>query len=856
MKKFVVNINSTLDAFHSYLFDLKVKNILIPLFLSGLFSGLVLGIVAFTERVTAYGMGLGLINKLQVLSSSICLISTFGIFIDALIFLAILISIYLFLGFTRLTKEKGNVSPYKVLILYSIIAAAICTFGFIHLFLQVSDNALAVFFQRPEVLIKVLYVLVVVIVVTSCFLIFLIKRKYFNNYLRESKKLLIILFVGAIAIWSVLIFLYSEVASNSFLICFYFARQIVLFTNYLWPKIISLYVNNLYVFDACLFVILSVLFVAISHLLVFVIKKLLEFKYFLAIVGALLFLLFVLLYLLSQNMYSNQLFFNFAMSLILIGVASTAFIFLNSILLIIYHYYKKPVEAVVSTKIKYRYLVLFYVILSVLAFWGLKTSNATKAFIFRHCTYQKTVLDWPKLFDLNKSVVVYPPCKKVLVNGEDTKGLKQKLKRKPNIFFITIDTLGGKATNDFIRDNKGSTISKFSKGSYNFVNAYSPAPYTYASFSATFASKYLAHMADIDFPTLPQILALNGYRTASFISLSPFNEKGSVTLNPKNYPLVFNRDGVSTDKSFKTVSLKNYKNFIGMFLVTLGDKCYPSLMSKGYNENIRPVIKDYNFQKDNLITAKYLNYLDNYNGDRPLFVWLHYSQLHLVPPSIIFECLLSNNEFKKAYMYNLGVVDINLKKDFDALKQLGIFDNSIIILTSDHGESAKEHGNFFHVYSTYNEYNYIPLMIKLPGENKPKIINKPVSLLDITPTILNYLGYNYKNFDYSGRSLLKSMENVDNKKRSVFSILYMYKSSNNFSYNLTGFDNCYDKTELEIAIVDENNEWKLIDNKYFNFRELYNLRKDPGERNNLIDQNPEKARQLLQQIHNTLFLKK
>jgi len=77
----------------------------------------------------------------------------------------------------------------------------------------------------------------------------------------------------------------------------------------------------------------------------------------------------------------------------------------------------------------------------------------------------------------------------------------------------------------------------------------------------------------------------------------------------------------------------------------------------------------------------------------------------------------------------------------DSLKKHGLYDDSIIIFTADHGEQLYEHGGWNHGHSIYNEEIHIPLIIKLPGNKDAGL--KPdffVTQVDVLPTILEYIG--------------------------------------------------------------------------------------------------------------------
>ncbi len=90
----------------------------------------------------------------------------------------------------------------------------------------------------------------------------------------------------------------------------------------------------------------------------------------------------------------------------------------------------------------------------------------------------------------------------------------------------------------------------------------------------------------------------------------------------------------------------------------------------------------------------------------------------------------------------------------DQLKQRGLDDNTLLIITADHGESFGERAMVGHALSVYQEMVHVPLLIKYPGKNIPEVVDNSVSLADLMPTILAVLGYPAPK-NVQGRNLLR-----------------------------------------------------------------------------------------------------
>ncbi len=109
--------------------------------------------------------------------------------------------------------------------------------------------------------------------------------------------------------------------------------------------------------------------------------------------------------------------------------------------------------------------------------------------------------------------------------------------------------------------------------------------------------------------------------------------------------------------------------------------------------------------------------------------------------------------------YDAGIryADEVIAQLLDRLKGLGIYEDTMIILTSDHGEALGENGvYFFHGLTVSVEQIRIPLMIKYPGSRlKGQVSEVPVSSVDIMPTILESCGIDMARFRFDGYSLLR-----------------------------------------------------------------------------------------------------
>ena len=159
-----------------------------------------------------------------------------------------------------------------------------------------------------------------------------------------------------------------------------------------------------------------------------------------------------------------------------------------------------------------------------------------------------------------------------------------------------------------------------------------------------------------------------------------------------------------------------------------------------------------------------------------------------------------------------------------ALDEAGLADETTVVVSGDHGELALEHQQYYKM-SLFEGSARVPLVLNGPGIRAGQRIETPVSLVDIAPTICDLTGLE-KRSSFDGESLLPLARGETTESRGWALASYSGVTSNTFSWML-----CKDG-------------YKLIVHEGYPPR-LFNLREDPGELDDRIDREPEKAQQLL-----------
>lgn len=106
------------------------------------------------------------------------------------------------------------------------------------------------------------------------------------------------------------------------------------------------------------------------------------------------------------------------------------------------------------------------------------------------------------------------------------------------------------------------------------------------------------------------------------------------------------------------------------------------------------------------------------------------------------------------YDAELRHVDDRIGRVLDKLRASGRFDESLIVVASDHGEEFFEHGGLVHGWTLYDEQLRVPLLIKPPGPTGGQRLDQPVGTIDLAPTVLELAGVSYDEAAMQGRSLV------------------------------------------------------------------------------------------------------
>ncbi len=460
-------------------------------------------------------------------------------------------------------------------------------------------------------------------------------------------------------------------------------------------------------------------------------------------------------------------------------------------------------------------------------------------------------------------IVDYPSLGNLLVS---------KIGGKPvckdcNVILISLDTLSANHLPCYgYARNTAPNLCKFGKENTLFTNMFSNANYTLPSHVSIFTGLYPnKHKVDREYedrlslkiPFLPEMLQKNGYKTLFYMILTATHLPIDKVYNRGINQLVEGDNPPDWKGGLEALSQNNSKGkktflFLHTYWVHepyVLEKKERQLYVKKLDSDIYPKT----WEEVNNCTPAFLRFLKEalkndllggkFNGDENIYsihldIYEQLSALFDGKNELRFCNLYKENWYLYSYysgyihsksstadsktinyivdLYDSKIVELDeyLKDVFAYVQNSDLKKNTIIIVTTDHGEEFMEHGALGHGINLYDTSLKVPLMMYIPGQKKREISQFAQSV-DIVPTLLGLL--KLKNpYKLSGVDLF--INNIFNASRYAVAQHNIYNDSTN------------------IAVI-RDSEWKLFykfkDNKPVAIR-LFNYKKDPQEKNNVM----------------------
>jgi arylsulfatase A-like enzyme len=401
-------------------------------------------------------------------------------------------------------------------------------------------------------------------------------------------------------------------------------------------------------------------------------------------------------------------------------------------------------------------------------------------------------------------------------------------------------------------------IDDIAKDSCIFENAFSQSGYTLASTMSIFTSLYpsshgiLYVFKDILSPrvqTMAEIFNLYNYKTAWFSLLKTphldidvgfgrgFQDKVElgILFNGRNELLSWLQKN-KTNKFFLAIDARRVHNYYWFLNDSpqVNKKPYATVeeVNKAFYHKMVKLAKSRKFPLDDpKIFSEHRELLNGkYNKEKPDQVKqlvdvekreeLEEIRNGLYVSWVRRSASKDSKAWIAAYDACIQATDKELIKPIaDELKALGLYDKTMLVITADHGEAFGEHGLYGHGYALFDEFNHVPLIIKMPYAKEGKRIKELAQSIDIMPTILEMAGIEVPH-QAQGKSLVSLMNGAN-----------------------TSPLNEYIFAEIPQGKSIRSQEWKLLVNSNGE-KDLFHIRLDPQERHNVYSTNKPIAKKL------------
>lgn len=393
-------------------------------------------------------------------------------------------------------------------------------------------------------------------------------------------------------------------------------------------------------------------------------------------------------------------------------------------------------------------------------------------------------------------------------------------------------------------------INDFCNDSIFYKNAVSPAIWTIPSHASLFTGTYpsvhgalnLHRYLDEKLMTLSEVLSLAGYDTLSFsnngfISIKDFGlSRGFKVSEGQPYPkrkiARVMPNFVKWTKGALDCGASVTNNYVKSFITKRKKTDKPFFMFLNYMEAHAPYEN---------VPRKYLKLFVN-KTERSRIKTLNQDRQKYLTRSID----MTEEDFillRMLYNAQIAYLDYKVSELLAFFKQQDIYNNSLILLTSDHGDMIGEHNLMHHSYCIYDELIKIPIILKLPDTiNRGRIIDSQASLINVPPTIMSLLGIKNEIFLNQMQEESLPIGNGDVDYKYVFS--ECERPKNEFKNTYPDFDfSVYDKQFLTVRSKQYKYIWSS-DKQH----ELYNIQNDPNEQSNLISKEAGVAKDLEKEL--------
>jgi arylsulfatase A-like enzyme len=317
----------------------------------------------------------------------------------------------------------------------------------------------------------------------------------------------------------------------------------------------------------------------------------------------------------------------------------------------------------------------------------------------------------------------------------------------PNILLLILDTVRAESLSLYGYPRRTSpSIDQFAKSGVTFDAAISASPWTLPSHATMFTGRWPHELnanwrtpLDATWPTLAEVLSENGYATAAFVANRFYASRQSgLARGFQHY-----------DDTRYSPGRLLLASALGRFLV---DR---TPMKRWFGQ-----YDDVGRKRARSVNEELLDWMSHRDGKaRPFFVFLNYFDAHdpyIAPapfntlfdrqtfplhPGMTADSVLTFADIQSevaAYDESVAALDHQVGLLLAELERRGALRNTIVVITSDHGEELGEHGFLRHGKTLYMQELHVPLVISFPRRLPQGLrVNKPVTLRDVAATVID-----------------------------------------------------------------------------------------------------------------------
>ena len=396
--------------------------------------------------------------------------------------------------------------------------------------------------------------------------------------------------------------------------------------------------------------------------------------------------------------------------------------------------------------------------------------------------------------------------------------------RDANVLLITLDTTRADHLSCYapvapVYDRRpGSTARAASQGAPVIDRRYSYAKTPNLDALAARGVRFTHAVAQVPL-TLPSHACIF---TGTYPEVHGLRDMGGFVLDPRQVTLA----AMAKQAGFRTAAFVGSKAVGRHFGLQQGFEVYDDQMTSGDLEGQLPGI--FPERRAAVTTDHALDWLKLHAQER-FFLWAHYYDPHEpYDPPEPYKTRYANDPYSGEIAYT----DEQAGRLLEFLDQRHLRDRTLVVVIGDHGESLGSHGEMNHGIFIYDDTVHVPLILAGPEVPAAKAITSQVRSIDLLPTIAEFLGLPPK-ADAQGVSLWSLIR----RGQPAIGV------GANYAYMETLYPNTYmNWSELRGMRTDH---WKFI---LAPQPELYDLERDPQEKENVIKRHPAEADQLQKKI--------